>query len=130
ADRDEVGSWAVRLLQQMQSSGIFRDVASNAQDNGFQLKVQIDREVAGRLGISMQTVIDTLSDAFGQRQISTIYGQSNQYRVILEAMPEYRNDPTALSKLYVPASGIQAVAQSTSLTANAPIIIPGVSGSP
>jgi multidrug efflux pump len=78
----------------------------------------------------MQTVIDTLSDAFGQRQISTIYGQSNQYRVILEAMPEYRNDPTALSKLYVPASGIQAVAQSTSLTANAPTIIPGVSGSP
>jgi multidrug efflux pump len=71
-----------------------------------------------------------LNDAFGQRQISTIYGQANQYRVILEAMPEYRNDPTSLSKLYVPASGVQAIAQSSSLTSNAPTIIPGVSGSP
>src|SRR5207253_9288683 len=127
---DEVGNWAARLSQQMQSSPLLQDVASEAQNNGFQMRVQVDRETAGRLGISMQTVIDTLSDAFGQRQISTIYGQANQYRVILEAMPEYRSDPTALSKLYVPASGIQAVAQSTSLTANAPIIIPGVSGSP
>src|SRR5205807_539168 len=99
-------------------------------DNGFQLQVQIDRETAGRLGVSMQTVIDTLSDAFGQRQISTIYGQSNQYRVILEALPEYQNDPTSLSKLYVPASGILAIAQSTSLTSTSPAIIPGVSGSP
>jgi multidrug efflux pump len=129
-DVNEVGGWATKLAQRMESSPVLRDVASEAQDNGFRLQVDVDRETAGRLGISMQTVIDTLSDAFGQRQISTIYGQANQYRVILEAMPEYRNDPTALSKLYVPASGIQAVAQSTSLTANAPTIIPGVSGSP
>ncbi len=74
----------------------------------------------------MQTVIDTLSDAFGQRQISTIYGQANQYRVILEAMPKYQNDPTSLSRIYVPASGVQAVAQSTSLTSSSPTIIPGV----
>jgi multidrug efflux pump len=129
-DRDEVGTWATRLSERMKSSPIFRDIASEAQENGFQLQVKIDREVAGRLGISMQTVIDTLSDAFGQRQISTIYGQSNQYRVILEALPEYQNDPTSLAKLYVPASGIQAIAQSTSLTSIAPLIIPGVSGSP
>jgi len=129
-DRDEVGTWATRLAERMKSSSIFRDIASEAQENGFQLQVKIDREVAGRLGISMQTVIDTLSDAFGQRQISTIYGQSNQYRVILEALPEYQNDPTSLAKLYVPASGIQAIAQSTSLTSVAPLIIPGVSGSP
>ncbi len=82
------------------------------------MNVQVDRETAGRLGVSMQTIIDTLSDAFGQRQISTIYGQSNQYRVILEAMPEYQNDPNALSKIYVPASGVQAVAQSSSLTSS------------
>jgi multidrug efflux pump len=129
-DVNEVGGWATKLTQRMQSSPVLQDVASEAQDNGFRLQVDVDREMAGRLGISMQTVIDTLSDAFGQRQISTIYGQANQYRVILEAKPEYRNDPAALSKLYVPASGIQAVAQSTSLTANAPIVIPGVSGSP
>ena len=86
---------------------MLRDVASEAQDNGLGMDIQIDREMAGRLGVSMQTVVDTLSDAFGQRQISTIYGQANQYRVILEAKPEYQNDPTSLSKLYVPASGVQ-----------------------
>ena len=53
----------------------------------------------------MQAVNDTLNDAFGQRQISTIYGQANQYRVILEAMPQYQSDPTSLSKLYVPGTG-------------------------
>jgi multidrug efflux pump len=129
-DRDEVGQWAARLSQQMQSSPLLQDVASEAQDAGLQMRVQVDRETAGRLGISMQTVVDTLSDAFGQRQISTIYGQANQYRVILEAMPKYQNDPSSLSKIYVPASGVQAVAQSTSLTSTSPTVIPGVSGSP
>ena len=91
--------------------------------------IQVDRETAGRLGVSLQTVNDTLNDAFGQRQISTIYGQSNQYRVILEAMPQYQNDPNSLSKLYVPGSGNQATAQSTSLTAgNAPINLPQTAG--
>ena len=115
-DVREVDDWASRLAQKLHSSAILQDVASEAQDNGFRMNVQVDRETAGRLGVSMQTVVDTLSDAFGQRQISTIYGQANQYRVILEAMPEYQNDPNSLSKLYVPASGIQAVTQSTSLT--------------
>jgi multidrug efflux pump len=128
-DTNEVGTWAAGLAERLRSSPFLLNVASEAQDNGFRLQVQVDRETAGRLGVSMQTVVDTLNDAFGQRQISTIYGQSNQYRVILEAMPEYRNDPTSLSKLYVPASGVQAVAQSSSLTSNAPAIIPSVSGS-
>jgi multidrug efflux pump len=125
-----VGAWASKLGRRLQTSPLLRDVASEAQDNGFGLNVRIDRETAGRLGVSMQTVIDTLSDAFGQRQISTIYGQSNQYRVILEAKPEYQSDPNSLAKIYVPASGIQAVAQSTSLTSNSPTVIPTVSGSP
>jgi multidrug efflux pump len=81
---------------------VLQDVASGAQNDGFRLQVDVDRDTAGRLGVSMQTIIDTLSDAFGQRQISTIYGQANQYRVILEAKPEYQNDPTSLTKLYVP----------------------------
>jgi multidrug efflux pump len=129
-DADEVGNWAAKLAQHLQTSPLLHDVASEAQDNGFAMHIEIDREMAGRLGVSMQTVIDTLSDAFGQRQISTIYGQANQYRVILEAMPEYQNDPTSLAKLYVPATGVQAVAQSTSLTSTSPTVIPGVSGSP
>jgi len=125
----EVGEWAARLADRLRSSTVLQDVASEAQNNGFRMNVDIDRETASRLGISMQTVIDTLSDAFGQRQISTIYGQSNQYRVILEAKPEYQNDPNSLAKIYVPASGIQAVAQSTSLTSTSPTVIPTVTGS-
>jgi multidrug efflux pump len=128
-DPTEVGDWAAKLADKLETSPIMHDVASEAQDNGFRMNVQVDRETASRLGISMQTIVDTLSDAFGQRQISTIYGQSNQYRVILEAMPYYQNDPNSLSKIYVPASGVQAVAQSTSLTSSAPQVIPGVSGS-
>jgi multidrug efflux pump len=114
---DEVRDWATRLAGRLQSSPVLRNVVSEAQDNGLRLDVDIDRETAGRLGVSMQVVLDTLNDAFGQRQISTIYGQSNQYRVILEAMPQYQNDPNSLSKLYVPAAGNQAVAAQTSLTA-------------
>jgi multidrug efflux pump len=116
---DEVDDWATRLAEQLQSSPVLLDVASEAQNNGLRMMINIDRETAGRLGVSMQTVVDTLSDAYGQRQISTIYGQSNQYRVILEALPEYQSDPNSLSKLYVPAAGVQAVSAQTSLTAGA-----------
>jgi multidrug efflux pump len=114
---DEVNDWAQRLADRLKSSPVLLDVASEAQNNGLRMNVQVDRETAGRLGVSMQVVVDTLSDAFGQRQISTIYGQANQYRVILEAMADYQSDPNSLAKLYVPAAGNQAVAQQTSLTA-------------
>ncbi len=101
----EVSEWAERLAQKLQTSPIMRDVASEAQDEGLRLLVDVDRELAGRLGVSLQMVNDTLNDAFGQRQISTIYAQSNQYRVILEAMPHYQSDPNSLSRLYVPGTG-------------------------
>ena len=84
---------------------MLREVASEAQEGGLRMQVHVDREKAGRLGVSMQGVTDTLNDAFGQRQISTIYGQANQYRVILEAQPRYQQDPGSLSKLYVPGTG-------------------------
>ncbi len=127
ADSKDVTEWATKLAHRLRSSPMLRDVVSEVQDNGFRMNVEVDRETAGRLGVSMQTVVDTLSDAFGQRQVSTIYGQSNQYRVILEAKPEYQNDPNSLAKLYVPASGNAAVATSTSLTSNpvAPVIVIG-----
>jgi multidrug efflux pump len=128
-DVKDVDDWASKLTQQLRTSPLLRDVVSEAQNDGFRLQVVVDRETASRLGISMQTVVDTLSDAFGQRQISTIYGQANQYRVILEAMPHYQNDPTSLEKIYVPASGIGATPQSTSLTSSAIPIIPSISGS-
>jgi multidrug efflux pump len=129
SDSKEVGQWAARLAEQLQSSPVLQNVASEAQDDGLRMMIQIDRETAGRLGVSLQLVTDTLNDAFGQRQISTIYGQSNQYRVILEAMPQFQLDPKALTKLYVPAAGNQATAQSTSLTAgNQPINLAQTAG--
>jgi len=104
ADAAAVSTWADKLAQRMKASPVLRDVASELQDAGLRTMIRVDREMAGRFGVSMQIVNDTLNDAFGQRQISTIYGQANQYRVILEAAPEYLRDPSALSKLYVPAS--------------------------
>ena len=92
------------MAQQLQHSPLLRDVASEVQARGLRTFINVDREKAGRLGISMQIVNDTLNDAFGQRQISTIYGQANQYRVVLEAAPEYQRDPSSLTKLYVPTS--------------------------
>ena len=101
SDSAEVVAWAEKLTNTLRTNAALREVASEAQEGGPRVLVNVDREQAGRLGVSMQSVTDTLNDAFGQRQISTIYGQSNQYRVILEAQPRYQQDPTSLSKLYV-----------------------------
>jgi len=100
-DRAELIEWADKLVRALRGDPALREVASEAQEGGPRVQVDVDREQAGRLGVSMQSVTDTLNDAFGQRQISTIYGQANQYRVILEAQPRYQQDPNALTKLYV-----------------------------
>ncbi len=118
-DRDEVLTWSDKLTQALRRSPALRDVASEAQEGGPRVNVQVDREQAGRLGVSMQSVTDTLDDAFGQRQISTIYGQANQYRVILEAQPRFQQDPSALSRMYVTGSstsnGIVATVANTAV---------------
>ncbi|MBV8754717.1 MAG: efflux RND transporter permease subunit [Hyphomicrobiales bacterium] len=103
-DPDDVNEWSAKLVERLRGDGALREVASEAQEGGLRAFIQVDREAAGRLGVSMQVVNDTLNDAFAQRQISTIYAQANQYRVILEAMPQYQRDPTSLSKLYVPST--------------------------
>jgi len=105
ADAAELSLWAGRLEERLKRGRSFRNVAAETQDGGLQSFLHIDRDLAGRLGVTMQAIDDTLYDAFGQRQISTIYGQANQYRVILEADPRYQGDPAALSQLYVSASG-------------------------
>ena len=101
-DADEVANWSAKLAEKLRASPVLREVVSEAQDGGLRAIVKVDRETAGRLGVSMQAVNDALNDAFGQRQISTIYAQANQYRVVLEAMPQYQSDPGALSRCYVP----------------------------
>ncbi len=105
SDRAEVAAGAQRLTERLRASPVLRNVANENQDGGLRAFVDIDREKAGRLGISIQAIADTLNSAFGQRQISTIYAQTNQYRVILEASPRYQNDPASLSQLYVAAAG-------------------------
>jgi multidrug efflux pump len=105
SDRAEVATYAQRLTEGLRASGVLQNVASENQDGGLRVFVDIDREKAGRLGISIQSIADTLNSAFGQRQISTIYAQTNQYRVILEASPRFQNDPSSLSQLYVAGAG-------------------------
>jgi multidrug efflux pump len=100
-DTQAVSDWSVKLADRLRAEPALREVASEAQEGGLRTFINVDREKAGRLGISMQVVNDTLNDAFAQRQISTIYAQANQYRVILEAMPQYQQDPGSLSKLFV-----------------------------
>ena len=117
-----VTDWATKLVSELRRDPLFRDVSSEAQDRGLRAALDINRQRAGQLGVSLQGVNDTLNDAFSQRQISTIYGQANQYRVVLEAMPVYQRDPSILSKLYLPgALGAQvplsAVATLTRTTA-------------
>ena len=123
---DEVSAWSARLAQQLQTDPALRDVATESQEGGLRMMVQVDRETAGRLGVSLQQVNDTLNDAFAQRQISTIYAQANQYRVILEAMPQYQEDPASLGKLYVSGSGnvqVPLSAFSTTKHVTAPLVI-------
>jgi multidrug efflux pump len=117
-----VAEWGNKLIAEMRRDPLFRDVSSEAQDGGLRADLDINRQRAGQLGVSLQGVNDTLNDAFAQRQISTIYGQANQYRVVLEALPMYQRDPSILSKLYLPgAAGAQvplsAVATLTRTTA-------------
>jgi len=125
-DSAEVTKWANKLVQEMRRDPLFRDVSSEAQEGGLRAALDIDRTRAGQLGVSLQAVTDTLNDAFAQRQISTIYGQANQYRVVLEALPEDQRDPTVLSKLYVPgAAGAQVPlsAIATLKRTTAPLVI-------
>ena len=92
-DPAELALWAPRLLHRLAADPALRNVATDQQNDGFRTYINVDRDAAMRLGVSMQAIEDTLYDAFGQRQISTIFGQSNQYRVVLEADPSWQADP-------------------------------------
>lgn len=104
-DAREVTLWANRLAAAMARTPQFRDVVSEAQDGAARLLINVDRENAARLGVSVQAVSDALNSAFGQRQISTVYAQANQYRVILEAQPRYQQDTQSLGRIYVTGTG-------------------------
>jgi multidrug efflux pump len=100
----ELQSWAPRLLQKFQSLPELTDVASDQQNGGLRAGLVIDRTTASRLGISTQMIDDTLYDAFGQRLVSTLYTQLNQYHVVLEVAPQFAQNPEILKDLYVHSS--------------------------
>jgi multidrug efflux pump len=97
----ELNTWAPRMVERLRALHALRDVASDQQDQGLETSVRIDRNTASRLGITPQMIDDALYNAFGQRQISTIFTQLNQYRVVLEVKPEFRQDPAALQQIYL-----------------------------
>ena len=101
ADPEELNRWAPKLVQALQALPELRDVSSDQQDQGLASMLVIDRNTAARLGITPQLITDTLYDAFGQRQVSTMFTQLNQYRVVLEVMPEFQRGPQALQFLDV-----------------------------
>ncbi len=102
-DSNELGIWSQRLLAQLRQHPSLAEVASDFQDQGLQAYVRIDRDAASRLGVSVMAIDNALYNAFGQRLVSTIFTQSNQYRVVLEVSPQERMGPQALARLTVPS---------------------------
>jgi multidrug efflux pump len=100
-DAEELAEWAPRLVAELRKLPQLRDVASDQMLGGLQAHVVIDRDTASRLGITPQMIDDALYNAFGQRQVSMIFTQSNQIRVVLEVKPEFRRDPGDLSSVYI-----------------------------
>ena len=113
SNRAEVVHAAEQLVKQLEADPRLVDVGTDLHDGGLKALVEVDRALAGRLGVSMAQVSDALNDAFGQRQISTIYAQANQYRVVLEASPRFNRDPAALDRVWVPSSTDSQVQLST-----------------
>ncbi|HTI18157.1 MAG TPA: MdtB/MuxB family multidrug efflux RND transporter permease subunit [Trinickia sp.] len=101
---DELGTWATKLVERLRSAPELADVATDLQQSGQSVFVEIDRATAARFGITPATVDNALYSAFGQRIVSTIFTQSNQYRVILEAEPTMQHYVDALKSIYLPSS--------------------------
>ena len=115
---DELNQWTGKLLAKLQALPELRDVATDQQTNGLAEVLVIDRQTASRLGISAQLIDQTLYDAFGQRQVTTLYTQLNQYHVVLEALPSFQREPGKLNDIYLrsalaPAATATAAAGTT-----------------
>jgi HAE1 family hydrophobic/amphiphilic exporter-1 len=101
---DELNSWAVKLQEKLRNDPMFRDVTSDAQLRGLQAQLKIDRDRANALGVSMDAVRNALFNAFGERQVSTIYLPTDSYQVIMEVAPDDKQDESALGGIYVRSS--------------------------
>ncbi|HET9364454.1 MAG TPA: efflux RND transporter permease subunit, partial [Candidatus Angelobacter sp.] len=126
ADAAELDDWSGKILAKLRTQPELRDVASDQQNGGMKADLVIDRDTAARFGILPQAIDDTLYDAFGQRQVSTIFTQLNQYHVVLEVGPQFQDDPSDLTHVYVKSVSGQQVPLSTFShfeTAHAPLAI-------
>ncbi|MBI5920569.1 MAG: MdtB/MuxB family multidrug efflux RND transporter permease subunit [Betaproteobacteria bacterium] len=131
ANAEELRIWVPRLVERLRQDKRLVDVASDQQEGGLQAHVEIDRAAASRFGVTPAMIDNALYDAFGQRIVSTLFTQTNQYRVVLEVLPEFRNGINALDSIYVsaPSSGSRSaqmtgVAQPVSSSAGAAHPIP------
>jgi multidrug efflux pump len=100
----ELNQWAPRMLSRLRALPQLTDVNTDQQERGLEALLAIDRDTASRLGVTTQLIDETLYDAFGQRQVSTMYTQLNQYHVVMEAAPKFWQDPSALKDIYVHSS--------------------------
>jgi len=110
ADPKELATWTAKMVAKLKTLPELRDVATDQQDQAAQANLVIDRDTASRLGVTASAIDNTLYDAFGQRLISIMFTQLNQYHVVLEVDPSFRNDPDSLKSIYVPAGGGQSPA--------------------
>jgi multidrug efflux pump len=121
SDAKELATWVPKFVGRLSQLPMLSDVASDQANQGLETRLVIDRSTAARLGITPQNVDDALYDAFGQRQISTMFTQLNQYRVVLETDPAFQRDPSDLSRVYVQGTAGTSVPASTSTTGSVPL---------
>jgi len=126
ANLDELNTWTPKLVDRLSQLPEIQDVSSDQSGQGLAAYINVDRDSAGRFGITVGTVDNALYDSFGQRIVSTIFTQSNQYRVILEANPALQNSLDSLSSIYLPSAGggqvpLTAVAKVTQMSA--PLVV-------
>jgi multidrug efflux pump len=102
---DDLNTWVPKITQALQNVPQLQDVNSDQQDKGLEVDLKIDRPTAARLGLNATQIDSTLYDAFGQRQVSTLYKDKNQYHVVMEVAPEFWQSPETLRDIYVSTSG-------------------------
>jgi multidrug efflux pump len=122
---DELSVWVPRIVERLRNIPQLADVASDLQDGGLQAYVDIDRATASRYGITPAAIDNALYNAFGQRLVSTIFTQTNQYRVVLEVKPEFQLGPDALAQVYVPVGNVSSAPASVGANASAALAAPG-----
>jgi multidrug efflux pump len=127
---EELNEWSPKIAAELQrETGVLADVNSDQQNKGLESELVIDRDAAARLGINVSQIDNTLYDAFGQRQVSTIYVARNQYHVIMEVAPRYWQDPETLKDVYVSTSGASVGGSQATNAVAGTVVAPGTSAS-